>query len=78
MAYRRGGPLIVNSKCFALASHMTFYAVWPIAWLVDFILYRTFRDVKKFVIVFMRMYLRRRRANVKIDIFLRVQKIRRF
>lgn len=40
MAYRRGGPLIVNSKCFALASHMTFYAVWPIAWLVDFILYR--------------------------------------
>ena len=40
MAYRRGGPLIVNSKCFSLACHMTFYAIWPIARFVNFIMYR--------------------------------------
>lgn len=40
MAYKRGGPLIVPSKCFQLAAHMVFYAAWPIAWTVEFFLYR--------------------------------------
>ena len=40
MAYRRGGPLITKSKLFSLACHMTFYAVWPIAWILNFTLYR--------------------------------------
>ena len=40
MAYRRGGHLIVKSKLFSLACHMTFYSLWPIAWFLNFVLYR--------------------------------------
>ncbi|MCR4790782.1 MAG: 1-acyl-sn-glycerol-3-phosphate acyltransferase [Treponemataceae bacterium] len=40
MAYRRGGPLIVDSVFFSIASRLTLITLWPIAWLLDFILYR--------------------------------------
>ncbi|MGP1587638.1 MAG: lysophospholipid acyltransferase family protein [Treponemataceae bacterium] len=40
MAYKRGDPLISRRKLFLLACHLTFYALFPIAFLIDTTLYR--------------------------------------
>ena len=40
MAYKKGDSLIRKNPLFRLASHLTFYSVLPIAWLIFFSLYR--------------------------------------
>ena len=40
MAYKKGDPLIRKNPLFRLASHLTFYTILPIAWLVFYGLYR--------------------------------------
>ena len=40
MAYKKGDSLIRKNPFFRLASHLTFYSVLPIAWLIFFGLYR--------------------------------------
>ena len=40
MAYKKGDSLIRKNPLFRIASHLTFYSVLPIAWLIFFGLYR--------------------------------------
>lgn len=40
MAYRRGGPLIPKSNLFTVAAKITFWCIFPIAYVVDWIFYR--------------------------------------
>lgn len=40
MAYKKGDSLIIKNPLFSFACHLTFYAIFPIAWLVYLALYR--------------------------------------